>query len=82
MHAFLEAFTDEFDLRRHIRFRTRVTRVDPLNPSGKWGAGPWAVTAEPAGSGQAQPTIIACRCQSCSILQVGSKCDPSDEKLR
>lgn len=60
MHAFLEAFVDEFDLRRHIRFRTRVTRVDPLSPPGKWGAEPWAVTAEPAGSHQAQPSWIAC----------------------
>ena len=53
VQAFLEAFADEFDLRRHIRFRTRVVRVDPLGPSGMWGAGPWAVTAEPVGSGQA-----------------------------
>ncbi len=50
VHAFLEAFADEFDLRRHIRCRTRVIRVHPLRPSGKWGAGPWAVTAEPVGS--------------------------------
>ena len=47
VQAFLEAFADEFDLRRHIRLGTRVSRVDPLGPSGAAGTGPWAVTVNP-----------------------------------
>lgn len=82
VHAFLEAFADEFDLRRHIRFRTCVTRVVPLSPSGKWGAGPWAVTAEPAGSAQARLSSIACSYHSFSHMQVGNKCGPSVKGLQ
>lgn len=47
VQAYLEAFADEFCLRRHVRLLTRVLRVDPLGPPGAWGAGPWAVSVAP-----------------------------------
>lgn len=72
VQAFLEAFADEFDLRRHIRLRTRVSRVDPLGPSGAAGTGPWAVTVNPlighslarAHNPSSKDALIMCNTQS------------------
>ncbi len=61
--AFLDAFADEFDLRRHIRFCTRVLRVEALGPAGDWGAGPWAVTAASVASDRlVSGSYLAARC--------------------
>jgi hypothetical protein len=60
--AFLEAFADEFDLRRHIRFRTRVLHVEPLGPAGDLGAGPWAVTAASVASDRPVSAVFAACC--------------------
>ncbi|SFW32671.1 NAD(P)/FAD-dependent oxidoreductase [Nitrosovibrio sp. Nv17] len=39
VHAYLRAFADAYDLRRHIHFSSEVTRVEPAE-------GMWAVTAQ------------------------------------
>ncbi len=73
VQAFLEAFADEFDLRRHIRLRTRVSRVDPLGPSGAAGTGPWAVTVNPL-IGHSLARAHSTSLNSDSLCAINSRC--------
>ncbi|KAK9832816.1 hypothetical protein WJX81_004138 [Elliptochloris bilobata] len=74
VQAFLEAFADEFDLRRHIRFRMRVARIDPLGPPGAWGAGPWALTAELVGRSQGSSERLQ---YDAVVVAVGNYAEPN-----
>jgi cation diffusion facilitator CzcD-associated flavoprotein CzcO len=53
MLRYLEDFTDQFELREHIRFSTEVQAVRP-RPDGGWG-----VTAEPGGSERFGAIVVA-----------------------
>ncbi len=44
MRAYIESFAEVFDLRRHITFRTEVTRLEPEGPAGT--AGWWVETSD------------------------------------
>lgn len=54
VQAYLEAFADRFDLRRHVRLHTKVQRVAPVSASASSSTSTWEVTIHPAQQQQQQ----------------------------
>lgn len=56
VQAYLEAYADRFDIRRHIRFTTRVTSVEPAGADG----GPrWRLVLADGGSEEFDVVVVA-----------------------